>query len=424
MKQLSLPRLMALSALSFAITLVANTLDPAVFGHKVLQLAPQSPNTLLGFSTFAASMLGVVLGPVIGEWSDRSNSRLGPRMPFFLAGVPVLIVALFTIALAPTIAIFVLGVLLFRVGDNLVIPPWQALFPDHVPASQRGVGAGVKSFLDIAAVLVGRSVSGELLALTPSIGERATLLAVTVPSIGLLTALFFTRRVLHKLPNRSTSSNDVLSRPSLSAIFQIDWRNNSAFTWWFINRTFFWTSFTILGTFLLFFVIDVVGLAEAEAQRYLARFALLLGGSILLIALPSGQWADHWGRKPLVLVACILTTIGTIFIVLLRDLNAVTFAGAIIGLGSGIFISADFALLTDIVPNDEAGRYIGISGIASAGGGAIARLLGGAFIDPINRASGSSSTGYIVLFSLAAILFFLSVLAARRLPNSVVDSGN
>lgn len=424
MKPLTLPRLLALSTFSFAITLVANTLDPAVFGHKVLQLAPQNYNTLLGFSTFAASMLGVILGPLAGAWSDRTNSRLGPRMPFFMAGVPVLIVALFTIALAPTITIFVLGVLLFRVGDNLVFPPWQALFPDHVPASQRGVGAGVKSFLDITAVLVGRFVSGQLLSLAPSIGERATLLAVTVPTIGLLAALFLTRRVLRKLPTMSANNNEAPSRPSLRAIFQIDWRNNPAFTWWFINRSFFWISFTILGTFLLFFIIDVVGLSEADAQSYLARFSLVLGGSILLIAVPSGRWADRWGRKPLVLLACILTTIGTVLIVLLRDLNAVTYAGAIIGMGSGIFISADFALLTDIVPNDQAGRYLGISGIASAGGGALARLLGGVLIDPINRASGSSSTGYLVLFSLAAIFFFLSVLAALRLPNSVLDSAN
>ena len=420
MKQLSLPRLLALSSFAFATTLVANTIDPAVFGHKVLQLAPDNPNTLLGFSTFAASMLGVVLGPIAGAWSDRSHSRLGPRMPFFLAGVPVLIIALLTIALAPSITIFVLGVLLFRLGDNLIFPPWQALYPDHVPASQRGVGAGVRSFMDIAAVLVGRFASGELLALSPTLGERATLLAVGIPIIGLLAALFFTRHVLNELPNGNEKA--AIPRPSLASIFQIDWRQNKAFTWWFINRSFFWISFTILGTFLLFFIIDVIGLVESDAQRFLARFSLVLGGSVLLIALPSGRMADRWGRKPLVLAACAMTTVGTILIVLFRDLNAMTYAGALIGFGSGIFISADFALLTDIVPNDEAGRYLGISGIASAGGGAIARLLGGSLIDPINKSTGSSATGYIVLYSLAALLFFFSLLAALRLPNEKVKS--
>lgn len=421
MNKLSLPRLLALSSFAFATTLVGNTLDPAVFGHKVLQLAPESPNTLLGFSTFAASVLGVILGPIAGAWSDRSHSRLGPRMPFFLVGVPVFIVSLLTIALAPSVSIFVLGVLLFRVGDNLVFPPWQALFPDHVSASQRGVAAGVKSFLDIAAVLIGRFASGELLALFPIIGESATLLAVGVPIVGLLAALFFTRRVLRELPTRTREAAS--PRTSLRAIFQIDWRQNNAFTWWFVNRIFFWTAFTTLGTFLLFFIIDVIGMVEADAQRFLARFSLVLGGSVLLIALPSGRMADRWGRKPLVLLACALTTLGTILIVLFRDMNALTYAGALIGFGSGIFISADFALLTDIVPDNEAGRYLGIAGIATAGGGAIARLLGGSLIDPINKSTGSSSAGYIVLYSLAAILFFFSLLAALRLPNETAKSG-
>lgn len=420
MKSLSIPRLLALSSFAFAVTLVANTLDPAVFGHKVLQLAPDKPNTLLGFSTFAASMLGVVLGPIAGAWSDRTNSSLGPRMPFFLAGVPVLIVSLLMIALAPSITIFVIGVLLFRFGDNLIFPPWQALFPDHVSSGQRGIGAGVKSFMDIAAVLVGRFASGELLALSPELGETATLLAVSVPILGLLIALFLTRRILKELPAVQSKTNT--PRPSLKAIFQIDWRKNLAFSWWFVNRTFFWISFTILGTFLLFFIIDVIGLVEADAQRFLARFSLVLGGSILLIAVPSGRLADRWGRKPLVVLACILTAIGTVLIVLFHDLNTLTFAGALVGFGAGIFISADFALLTDIVPSEEAGRYLGISGIASAGGGAIARLLGGLLIDPINQASGSSSLGYLLLYTLAAIFLIFSVFAALKLPNETVKS--
>jgi MFS family permease len=195
-----------------------------------------------------------------------------------------------------------------------------------------------------------------------------------------------------------------------------------AFSWWFVNRTFFWISFTILGTFLLFFIIDVIGLVEADAQRFLARFSLVLGGSILLIAVPSGRLADRWGRKPLVVLACILTAIGTVLIVLFHDLNTLTFAGALVGFGAGIFISADFALLTDIVPSEEAGRYLGISGIASAGGGAIARLLGGVLIDPINQASGSSSLGYLLLYTLAAIFLIFSVFAALKLPNETVKS--
>lgn len=39
----------------------------------------------------------------------------------------------------------------------------------------------------------------------------------------------------------------------------------------------------MITQFLLLFVIDVVGLVEADAQRYLSRLFLVLGGAILLI---------------------------------------------------------------------------------------------------------------------------------------------
>ena len=142
-----------------------------------------------------------------------------------------------------------------------------------------------------------------------------------------------------------------------------------------------------MGTFILFYVIDVIGLIESDAQRYLARYSLIMGGSVLLISIPAGRLADRLGRKPLVIWACTLTAIGSLLIISFRDLTIFSIAGAFIGMGAGIFISANFALLTEIVPRDEAGRYLGISNIASAGGGAIARLLGGLIIDPLNALS-------------------------------------
>ncbi len=408
-----------LSSFGFAITLVGNTLDPAVFGHKVLQLAPDQPNTLLGMSTFVASLLAFVMGPIVGALSDRTQKKRGTRQPYFLLGVPILLAALFLIATANSIPYFVLGVLLFRFGDNLIFSPFQALYTDYVPASQKGMAAGIKSLLDILALLIGRFAAGELISRAPEIGNMAVLLAISVPALGLLLALaitYFSTRNLDaniELVERSSSIG-----LDLRAMFKINWKKEKAFRWWFINRGLFWAGFTILGTFLLFYIIDVIGLAEADAQRYLARLSLVLGGSILLVSIPAGKLADRIGRKPMVIWACALTAVGSVLIVFLRDLTALSIAGAFIGFGAGIYISANFALLTEIVPRNEAGRYLGISNIASAGGGALARLLGGLIIDPLNALTNTQDAGYLSLYSFGAVLFILSIGAARQLPDS------
>ena len=100
----------------------------------------------------------------------------------------------------------------------------------------------------------------------------------------------------------------------------------------------------------------------------------------------------------------------------MREKALLTVAGALVGMGIGAFLTASWALATDIVPRNEAARYLGIANMATCIGSGLARLLGGVLIDPINRALGSSSSGYFLLFALAALSFLASALIIIPLP--------
>jgi MFS family permease len=104
-------------------------------------------------------------------------------------------------------------------------------------------------------------------------------------------------------------------------------------------------------------------------------------------------------------------------LLLVRSQTLITVAGFIVGMGIGSFLSASWALATDIVPRGEAARYLGIANIATCIGSGVARLLGGVLIDPINKALGSSSSGYLLLFALATLCFLASALVIIPLPN-------
>ena len=52
-------------------------------------------------------------------------------------------------------------------------------------------------------------------------------------------------------------------------------------------------------------------------------------------------------------------------------------------MATGIFLSVNWALATDLIPQDEAGKYLGLSNIATAGAGAVSRLAG-PMIDGLN----------------------------------------
>ena len=79
----------------------------------------------------------------------------------------------------------------------------------------------------------------------------------------------------------------------------------------------------------------------------------------------------------------------------------------------GAFLSANWALATDLIPKTEPGKYLGLTNLATAGGGAIARL-GGPLIDFFNARQ--PGQGYSVLFILTCFLFLLgtAILAKVR----------
>ena len=402
-------RLAAVTLFSLALGVVSNTLEPAVLGHKVLRLVPEQKNTALGFTTFAGLIVAVLWQPIVGAWSDRTHSPWGRRAPYFIAGTLLVAAGLYAIALAPTFAVVVAGVLLIQLASNTVQGPWQALIPDQVPPGQRGAASGLKAAFDILAFVLGRQVSGRLVAAGSVVG--AVSVAAGLFAVVLLLTLVAARERPMVLPAAPQPVPRVLGHS-----FVVDWKAHPAFAWWFANRFLFWAGFIALNTFLLFYMIDVVHMAEAEAQRFVGNMSTVIGLVLLVVTLPSGWLADRVGRKPLVASAGLIAAAGTAMVLVVRTPGLITAAGALIGLGVGVFLSANWALVTDLVPQAEAARYLGIANIATAGGSGVARLLGGALIDPVNRLLGSPSAGYLCLYGLTMLAFLAGTAAILRVP--------
>jgi MFS family permease len=78
------------------------------------------------------------------------------------------------------------------------------------------------------------------------------------------------------------------------------------------------------------------------------------------------------------------------------------------GIGFGGLMSSNWALAVDLIPKDEAGKYIGLTNLASAGGSALARLTG-PMIDFFNARR--FGLGYTAMLSSA----FASLLASSVL---------
>jgi len=419
MKRIAFLRLFAITAIGFALTFSSNTQEPSLMTHKMLQLAPDRPNTALGFTGFVGLVVAMLTQPIVGVFSDRARTPLGRRLPFMMGGAVMVAACLYLIALAPTLGVVVAGVLLIQLFSNIVQGPWQALIPDLVPEAQRGQASGIKAMFDILAFVVGRLIAGQLMGRYPQWGETAVVATVTAPVVVFAVALLITAIWAREKPEQATPPPDRTVGEALRQAFAVDFRAHPAFGWWFVNRLLFWAGFILLNTFLLTYSIDVLGMAEAAAQKFVGNVSTILGAALVVVSLPTGWLTDRIGRKSIVIIAGVVAALGTIFLLTVRDTTLITVGAAIVGLGIGAFLSANWALATDIVPREEAARYLGIANIATAGGSGLARLMGGALIDPLNQALNSTSAGYLIIYGIAAAFFLVSALVIIPLPKKV-----
>lgn len=407
--RLPLPQLAGYTAFAFALGVSINVLEPAVLGHKMLEFAPGWKNTALGLATFAGLIVAVLVQPIIGLLSDRTRTRIGRRAPYLLAGTALAILTHLLIATSPSLLLVVLGLLGLQLASNTVQGPWQALIPDRVPPAQHGLAAGMKATFDILGFIVGRHIGGSL------VSQDRVLAAASLAAFIFALALLITLAAGsgRPAPLGSKSASDL---PAWWHAFRHNWRADRPFAHWFANRLLFWGAITVINTFMLFYLIDIHGLPESGAQRLLGQLGVILGAAVLLVALPAGWLTDRVGRRPFIAGASLVASAGVGVLLLLPTPTGVLAGAGLLGMGTGVFLSGSWAMVTDLAPMEQAARYLGLANIASAGASALGRAFGGALIDPINRVTNTAFTGYAVVFGAAALALLLAGYAILRAP--------
>ncbi|HEU4472470.1 MAG TPA: MFS transporter [Flavisolibacter sp.] len=117
-----------------------------------------------------APLVGMIVQPIIGHYSDRTWNRLGRRKPYFLAGAVLSSIALVFLpnsaslsAVVPALWIGAGMVMIMDASFNVAMEPFRALVADNLPDSQRTMGFSIQTFLIGLGAVVG-SILPELLA--------------------------------------------------------------------------------------------------------------------------------------------------------------------------------------------------------------------------------------------------------------------
>jgi MFS family permease len=116
------------------------------------------------------------------------------------------------------------------------------------------------------------------------------------------------------------------------------------------------------------------------------------------------------------LAGAVLSAASVLLLVSARSPAQMFLFGGLMSLGSGAFTSANWALTSDVIPADEAARFMALANFGTAGATAAAGLFGILFDAAEASFAGS---GYSILFTLSAASFAASALAVRGIHKQV-----
>lgn len=295
----------------------------------------------------------VIFNPIVGGWSDRTNSRMGPRRPWMLAGallLPVFFVAMFSVpaGLSPTTsALLVAGAFLVCASAYALFQVPYVSLPAEMTSDYKE-RTSVVAFR-IVALTLGILLSGALAPVLVTAGGGGytghTVMAIVIGlfmSVAMIIAVIGTR----KAPRTAVPSGQT----GLLLAFRTARRNPYFMPLW--------------GAFVLQALANAAALA---AVPYLARyimgnpgaesilFAALVGPAILVM--PVWAWVGkRWDKRSGYVAGSLLYLVGVLGLLGARGLpsGAVTALVALMGIGYAAMQLFPLAMLPDTVSVDEA----------------------------------------------------------------------
>ncbi len=374
--RLSLPRILEMNlgflGLQFSFGLQQGNMGPiySYLGADEAQLP------VLGL---AGPITGLLVQPLIGALSDRTQSRWGRRTPYFLIGAVLCAAGLFAMPLAASILMAASLLWILDAGNNITMEPYRAYVSDRLNPEQRQAGFLTQSaFTGLAqclafltpSVLVWLGMSqdwvdehnipyttravfwiGAVLSLSTNVWS-----VLRVPELPLSEA---ERRHIEAQPTGLSATlreigsairamPPAMRKLGLMSLFQ--WYGMAGY-WSYviysIGRSVYQTSDATSPAF------RSAVLANGEMAAFYNLIAFL--GAIAMVPL-----AKRWGAGPLHALCLVLGGLGMLALPHI-DTKAILFLPAIgTGLAWGSIMGNPYVILSNAIPPQRTGVYMGI----------------------------------------------------------------
>lgn len=359
----------------------------------------------------SSSVVTLVVSPWVGALSDRTRSRFGRRSPWILGAAVAAVPAVLSLGWATSVLGLTLGWVAAQALLNAVQSPFEAAVADGVDRRQRGragsfLGVGVAAGLALGVVWAARLV------------DRPVLATGALAGLVLVAAVVFVRQTSSGAALESAvpegavvgSAAGVTPRASTVVATLVSlWRHDD-FRRVFVGRFVLVLGHQMISSYMLFVLMDHVGLTRTEAA---AHASLVVGVHTVCLgvgAALTGRWTDRLGRrKPFVVVSTVVVAAALVVPLVSPTVGAVLVYAVVAGLGRGVYLAVDTALMIDVLPEAlTTGRDLAVLGLAQVLPQTLAPVLAALVLSVTGGAYGG-------LFVLAVVLVLVSLVPVLRI---------
>nr|WP_294992365.1 MFS transporter [uncultured Sediminibacterium sp.] len=334
-----------------------------------------------------APLMGMIVQPLIGHYSDRTWNRIGRRKPYFLVGALLSSAALVFLpnagsmsGLIPALWIGAGIVMIMDASFNVAMEPFRALVADNLPDTQRTSGFAIQTFL----IGVGAVVGSELPSLLAKAGfsqdagesgvadnvKYAFYIGAAVFIFAILVTVFFSKEYPPAQYEQYHGKPDEASQKAgLGEIFKDFKKMPKTMKQLGLVQFFSWFALFSMWVFTTDAVAThVFGLSSDDTRSVAYNSAgnavSSAFGTYNLVAAVYALFiplvAKFLGRKGTHAFSLIAGGVGLISIYFIKDPAMLKFSMVGVGLAWGSILAMPYVILSGSIPAGKLGIYMGI----------------------------------------------------------------
>ncbi|WP_019670719.1 MFS transporter [Eudoraea adriatica] len=338
-----------------------------------------APEDMLPILNIAGPVTGLIVQPLIGAISDKTWSpRWGRRKPFFLIGAIIGSLCLFAFPLSPALW-FAVGLLwILDVGNNMAMEPYRAFVGDKLPSRQLSLGYQMQSlFVGAGIVLANASI---FLFQDWFGGDAGSEVAGSIPkwlyysffigSVLSVTTILWSVLKTPEIPPSDEELEVINSHKKLpfTERFKMPFieiaeavKEMPKFMWKLsVVYLFQWYALFVYWQFITPLFMKTMGYDLSSAAAQSAKMSTTYNIATVVVALALVPLTLKFGGKKIYAASLFGTGLALMSIPFIADPIYVLFPMVLFGIGWAAMMGIPYTMVSNIVPQERRGVYMGI----------------------------------------------------------------